>query len=92
MIALMLFGIPSMIVASKKGFAESRWLLALGIVGFVVVCCLPSARARDISHSQRGARAHRANKVGAVMCGIGVAVSALAILVSLFVHAATRYY
>jgi general stress protein CsbA len=83
-IAVMLFGIPSMIVASKKGFADSRWLITFGLLGFIIVCCLPSAKAQGISHDKSRARRNKANVVGGWLCGINVFVFAVGTLVFLF--------
>jgi hypothetical protein len=85
LLGLMLFGVPSMMVASKKGFADSRWLLTFGIIGLIIVCCLPSAKARGISHEISRARRERANTIGAVLCGINVAVGGLVMFVYMFV-------
>jgi len=62
----------SMFVASKKGFAQGRWWMAFGLLGLVVVCCLPGATSREIPRHQARARAKRANSIGAVLCGLNL--------------------
>src|SRR5579871_323760 len=73
-IAIMLFGFPSMIVASKKGFADSRWLLTFGIIGLVIVSCMPSARKKGISHNEARRRRRNADETGKVICIIHASV------------------
>ena len=38
------FGLPSGLIAHRKGFAPLRWVNPLGLICLVVVCCLPSAK------------------------------------------------
>ena len=59
---------------SRKGFADGRWLFALGVIGLIVVCCLPSARAKGISHRMAWHRRYRADVAGAVLCGVSVLI------------------
>jgi hypothetical protein len=84
-LGLILFGIPSAIVATKKGFATFRWLFAFGLIGLIVVACLPSARAQGITSSEAVMRTDKADSVGAWMCGINIAILALLIGLS-FIH------
>jgi NADH:ubiquinone oxidoreductase subunit 6 (subunit J) len=81
MIGMILFGIPAAIIAGVKGFKPLRWLLALGIIGFIVVLCLSSAKAQGISPEESAARASKANSVGAWMCGINLVLGVIALLV-----------
>ncbi len=83
--ALLLFGIPSMIVAEKKGFAGSRWLLTFGLIGLIVVCFLPSAKASGISREQSRARYKKANTIGAGLCGVNILLIAFGMLVYVMV-------
>src|SRR5262249_53296501 len=65
---VVLFGVPSALIAARKGFAWYAWVLAYGVIGLVIVACLPSARdpiaPQDVSSSRR-----------ATGNGIGVALS-----------------
>jgi hypothetical protein len=83
-VALMIFGIPSMIIASKKGFAEGRWLLTFGIIGLILVCCLPNARKKGLSHDESRRRRRNANGIGKVIC----IINAIAIVIYAMVRVA----
>lgn len=83
-IGLIIFGIPSAIVAASKGFRPLRWLIALGLIGLVVVSFMPSAKKDGISSEEAEKRAGKADTVGAWMAGITIALNilGLAVLVS----------
>ncbi len=80
---LILFGIPAAIIAGRKGFLALRWLLAFGLIGFIVVLCLSSATAKDITPEESATRAAKANTIGAWMCGINLGIGFISILVLL---------
>ena len=90
LLGFMIFGIPAMLVASKKGFADGRWLFALGLIGFVTVCFLPSARSSRISHRTARDRRESANGVGAVLCGINLIAFVAYALIHTFVESGMR--
>jgi hypothetical protein len=77
---LLLFGIPSAIVASNKGFAALRWVIAFGLIGLIVVCSLKSAKAPDITPEDAAVRVEKANNIGGWMCGINIGLG----IISLF--------
>jgi O-antigen ligase len=82
-LGVIIFGIPSALIAKAKGFLALRWLVAFGLIGLIVVSCLAGANARGISEEERLQRAAKANKIGAVMAGLCVGLSVLVTLVSL---------
>jgi len=82
-IGMVLFGIPSALIARAKGFLALRWIFALGVIGLITVSCLPSAEASGITDEEKVLRADRGDKIGAWMCGIAVAINALLVLVLL---------
>jgi len=82
-IGLIIFGIPAAIIANSKGFGPIRWLFACGLIGLIVVLCLSSSKASDISDEERQLRAAKGNKIGGIMCGICVGLSILSVLVAL---------
>lgn len=84
-IGVIIFGIPSAIIAGSKGFKALRWLLAFGLIGLITVAVLESAKAQGISDEERVRRAARGDKIGAWMCGLCVGLSALFILIGLAV-------
>jgi uncharacterized membrane protein YidH (DUF202 family) len=84
MCALFLFGIPAAIIAAKKGFRPLRWLLALGIIGFIVVICFPSAEKKGLDPAESARRAEQANSIGAFLCGINIFFVVISILAALF--------
>jgi hypothetical protein len=86
LLPLILFGVPAYFVAERKGFSPGRWLFAMGIVGLVVVFCLPSARRRDKAYGLVKSRADLANTVGATLAVISILTGAVASLVALFLH------
>jgi hypothetical protein len=91
-LAVMIFGIPAMLVASKKGFADGRWLLAFGLIGLIVVSCLPSARRKGLSHGDARKRRRTADGIGKVLCAINVIVIVLWGLGHSFWQSAHDYY
>ena len=62
---IIIFGIPSLIIASVKGFKPIRWLLTLGLIGLIVVSCMSSARKDE------------ANKVSGIMAAITIIIIVL---------------
>ncbi|MEI6898369.1 MAG: hypothetical protein WCL00_00710 [Bacteroidota bacterium] len=80
-IALIIFGIPSAIIAGNKGFKPFRWLLALGIIGLIVVATMASATAKGISEEEAMARAEKGNSTGAILAWINVALSVIFVIV-----------
>jgi len=85
-VGLILFGIPSAIIAANKGFAALRWVIAFGLIGLIVVCSLDSAKAQGITPEESARRAEKGNTVGAWMCGINLGLAALSIIVLLAAH------
>ena len=83
LVGLVLFGIPSAIIAGAKGFKPLRWLFAFGLIGLIVVASMGSAKAKDISPEEREQRAAKANKTGAIMCGLCLGLSAVLVLIGL---------
>ena len=88
----MLFGIPSMIVASKKGFADGRWLFTFGLIGLIVVSCFPSARKRGISHNEARRRKNNAEEMGKVICIINAIVIVIYGMVQVISESTAQYY
>lgn len=91
-LVVMVLGIPAMIVASKKGFADGRWLLTFGLIGLIVVSCLPSARKRGISHNEARRRRNNADETGKIICIINAIVIVIYGLVHVFSQSAAQYY
>jgi hypothetical protein len=85
-IGLILFGIPSAIVAGVKGFKPFRWLIAFGFIGLIVVATLANANARGISDEEVAKRAEKANKIGAWMAGINLGLGLVILVISLIVY------
>lgn len=80
MLAILLFGIPAAIIANVKGFKPWWWLLAFGVIGLIVVACLPSAKAAGLSEEVSAARAGSANGIGMVMGALCAGLLVLAFL------------
>ena len=79
-IGLIIFGIPSVIIASTKGFKPLRWLIALGLFGLIAVIAMSSAKTEGITQEEAQLRANKANNVGATMAWINIVLSALIIV------------
>jgi hypothetical protein len=79
MLAL-IFGIPTAIIAGIKGFKPLRWLFSFGPLGLIVVLCLSSAKAKDITSRESELRAAKANTVGAWMFRINIGLGVIYIL------------
>ena len=75
---LFLCGILSVIIAANKGFKALRWFLSFGVIGLIVVINLSSAKTPGITSEESAARAAKADKVGAWMCGICLLLSVIA--------------
>ncbi len=86
-IGLIIFGIPSAIIAGYKGFKSLRWLIALGLIGLIVVSFMSSAKAEGISSEESKRRADKANSVGAGMAGINIFLGVLSILIAVVMRA-----
>lgn len=82
-IGLILFGIPSVIIAGVKGFSPFRWLIAFGLIGLIVVISLPSAKADSITAEESEARINRANNIGGWMTGINLGLGVIIFMISL---------
>jgi len=71
-----IFGIIVMavmgVIANKKGFNPWAWVLAGGLIGFIILLTLPSANADDIDDATRDVRTKRGNTVGVVISAIAV--------------------
>jgi hypothetical protein len=80
-VGLILFGIPSAVIAFAKGLKPLRWLMGLGVIGLVVVICLPSANQKDISDEEIERRQVMGNRTGAIMFGITIGISVILTLV-----------
>jgi hypothetical protein len=83
---LMIFGIPAMVIAEKKGFKGARWLLAFGLIGLIIVCVLPSAKKRGIDYGQARKRAAVANSIGAWLCGANALVLFISLIALVFIR------
>lgn len=82
-VGLVIFGIPAAIIAYSKGFKPFRWLIAMGLIGLIVVICLSSAKATDISEEEQSRRAIKGNKTGAGLAWTSVGLSVLFTLIGL---------
>jgi hypothetical protein len=80
-IGIIIFGIPSAIIAGSKGFKPLRWLIAFGVIGLIVVASLSSAKAQDISSDEATRRAEKANNIGGWMAGINIALGLIFFLI-----------
>ncbi len=76
LILFMIFGIINMFIAQKKGFNPWAWLLAAGLLGLILLACLPSAMAQGIDEATR----HRRRKTDT---SIGIAISVLGLLLAM---------
>jgi hypothetical protein len=85
-IGLILFGIPSVLVAGSKGFKPLRWIIAFGLIGLIVVISLPSAKAKDISSEESIKRAEKANKIGGWMAIINLVSGVIVTLIILIAN------
>ncbi len=79
----LIFGVISAFIAGAKGFKSLRWILALGIIGFITVLCLSSAKAAGIPPEEAKRRADKANTVGAVMAWINIGLGVVVLLIIL---------
>lgn len=64
MIANAIFGVISWIIARKKGFNPWCWIVAMGILGLILVACLPSANKAGIDDAKRQKRKNLARTIG----------------------------
>lgn len=84
-LGMLLFGIPATIVASNKGFASGRWLLTFGLIGLIVVICLPTARKKGLPEDAASRRKRNADVISKVMFilnAVGLLVFGLIHLIS----------
>jgi hypothetical protein len=79
-IGLIIFGIPSAIIAGVKGFKPFRWLIAFGLIGLIVVASMASATSKGITEEEAIIRAYKANNVGATMAWLNIGLSVILVL------------
>lgn len=60
------------VIADRKGFNPWAWVLAGGLLGFVILLALPAATANGIDDATRDVRTKRGNTVGTVISAIAV--------------------
>jgi len=82
-IGLVIFGIPSAIIANRKGFKPLRWLIAMGLVGLIVVGSLSNANAPNLSEEEKNARAAKGDSTGAGLAWGSVGLSVVLTLIGL---------
>jgi len=82
-IGLIIFGIPSAIIAGNKGFKPLRWLIAFGFIGLITVSCLSSAKKEGVSPGEARERAERADSIGAWLCGANLTLSFIFIIIAI---------
>lgn len=82
-VGLILFGIPSAIIAGVKGFSPLRWLIAFGFIGLIVVISLPSARKKTLTKEDSVARTNKADNIGGWMAGINIFLGVVVLIISL---------
>jgi hypothetical protein len=82
-IGLILFGIPSVIIAGSKGFSPFRWLIAFGLIGLIVVISLPSAKTDSITAEESETRKNRADNIGGWMTGINLGLGVVIFIITL---------
>jgi carbon starvation protein CstA len=72
-------------IANRKGFDWWRWVLAGGIPGFIILLCMPSARAEGIDEETKIKRRNTGNKVGNIISIIAIilVIVVVAVLISL---------
>jgi hypothetical protein len=85
-IGLVLFGIPSVIIAGTKGFSSFRWLLAFGFIGLIVVISLPSGKAQNITAEESEARINKADNIGGWMTGINIGLAAVVLIIRVLAY------
>jgi hypothetical protein len=71
------------VIAYKKGFNPLFWILSGGVIGLVVVLCLPSANAVGIDDMEKEKRRKRGNTVGAVLSVIAIIIIVIGLLFAL---------
>ena len=60
------------VIANKKGFNPFLWILAGGILGFLILIFMPSANAEEIDEATRTVRRKRGNVTGGVISCIAI--------------------
>jgi phosphatidylglycerophosphate synthase len=60
------------IIAKEKGFNPWLWFFTAGILGLIVLLCLPSAAAKGIDDNTIQKRRTTANTVGGILTAVTV--------------------
>jgi hypothetical protein len=55
-------------------------MLSCGLIGLIVALVLESANVEDITAEEAEGRANRANRIGAWLCGINLALAAISVV------------
>jgi hypothetical protein len=64
--------VASPLLAARKGYAWYLWTMAGGLIGLIVLACLPYANKPDNSDQVNRSRRQTGNIVGAVFSGLGL--------------------
>ena len=72
LIGFIVIAILMAFLAGKKGFNPWLWLLGGGLLGLIILLCLPSASKAGIDEPTRLRRTKTGNTVGTVFTVIGV--------------------
>jgi hypothetical protein len=78
---VVLFGVPSCLIAARKGFAWYWWALAHGVIGLIAVACLPSAKDLRGSEDLNRSRRKTGNMIGAAL-SVGLVLTVAWIILS----------
>ncbi|MDY3557283.1 hypothetical protein R5W24_006471 [Gemmata sp. JC717] len=78
--AAFLFLAAPPLVARVKGFGGWARLVPSGLLGFLAVLLLPSARAPGLADAERAARARHGRRVGGAQAVVGVVAIAAAVV------------
>jgi hypothetical protein len=71
------------VISHRKGFNPLFWILAGGIIGFVVLLLMPSANAAGIDEAESKTRRQRGNITGGVISAVAIALTVVLILINI---------
>jgi len=82
LLVMIILGTIMVVVADKKGFNGILWFMAAGLLGLIILACLPSAKKVGISDADVASRKSTGNLVGGILSGISILLCAIIVAVS----------
>ena len=87
LLLVLVFGILLARLAGRKGYKPGCWFFAAGILGFLVLLCLPSVwdGKSDIDQAKQAARERRGNVIGTTISVLAIFLTLMSVIAAISV-------